>query len=92
MTINENFKWIAVGKRKHNHSPDPDVSPDTPNGFPRGPISDLRIYRRTLTTNEVYAVFTGQSTGGGGGGGGSSTNSTTTLSGRLTLKGQVQIK
>ncbi len=69
LTVAEAFKWIAIGKRKHNHSPDPDVSPDTPNGFIRSPMADIRIYKATLTADEVMSVYLGQGTGGGGGGG-----------------------
>jgi hypothetical protein len=95
MTIAENFLWLAVGKRKHNHSPDPDVSPDTPNGFIINPMADIRMYRRALTTNEVLAVYLGQGTGGGGptppppSGG---TNVTASVSGKIRIQGSVRIQ
>ncbi len=61
--------WIAVGKRRHGHNTDPHEGfletggPDTPNGFPRGPIADIEIRNVKLNNDEVLAVYHGQSTG-----------------------------
>jgi hypothetical protein len=95
LTIAETYKWLAIGRRKHGHTTDPDVSPDTPNGFVFGPMADPRIYDRALSGAEQLAVFQNQPTqgGGGGGGGGSPTNSfPSRLKGKIRIRGSGTIK
>lgn len=71
--------WIALGVDTHNGKPwlttvaqpsGDDSGDQYPNhAWFSGELADVRIYNRTLTTNEIWQIYSGTETGGGGGGG-----------------------